>query len=70
MHTIIRDVTTPKNDFTFFADRLNRLVGGQTGARGEGGRRARPGGVNGWVLFSNRDGGSQGGILTRAPRVC
>lgn len=27
MHTIIRDVKTPKNDFTFFADRLNRLVG-------------------------------------------
>jgi uracil phosphoribosyltransferase len=26
MHTIIRDVKTPKNDFTFFADRLNRLV--------------------------------------------
>jgi hypothetical protein len=26
MHTIIRDAKTPKNDFTFFADRLNRLV--------------------------------------------
>lgn len=26
MHTILRDVKTPKNDFTFFADRLNRLV--------------------------------------------
>lgn len=31
MHTIIRDVKTPKNDFTFFADRLNRLVSGWHG---------------------------------------
>lgn len=28
MHTIIRDQHTPKPDFTFFADRLNRLVSG------------------------------------------
>lgn len=26
MHTIIRDATTPKNDFVFMADRLSRLV--------------------------------------------
>eukprot|EP00775_Hariotina_reticulata_P008007 gene8007-8205_t len=26
MHTIIRDATTNKNDFVFYADRLNRLV--------------------------------------------
>lgn len=26
MHTIIRDSTTSKNDFCFFADRLSRLV--------------------------------------------
>jgi hypothetical protein len=36
MHTIIRDVKTPKNDFTFFADRLNRLVGGPTRGRAGG----------------------------------
>lgn len=37
MHTIIRDVKTPKNDFTFFADRLNRLVGGAVLLAGMGG---------------------------------
>ena len=26
MHTIIRDASTSKNDFVFFADRLTRLV--------------------------------------------
>lgn len=26
MHTIIRDASTSKNDFVFFADRLSRLV--------------------------------------------
>lgn len=26
MHTIIRDRNTSKNDFVFYADRLNRLV--------------------------------------------
>lgn len=26
MHTIIRDAATSKNDFVFYADRLNRLV--------------------------------------------
>jgi uridine kinase len=26
MHTIIRDRSTNKNDFVFYADRLNRLV--------------------------------------------
>jgi uridine kinase len=26
MHTIIRDATSSKNDFVFYADRLNRLI--------------------------------------------
>ncbi len=26
MHTIVRDATTKKHDFVFYADRLNRLV--------------------------------------------
>ncbi len=26
MHTILRDRTTKKNDFVFYADRVNRLV--------------------------------------------
>ena len=26
MHTILRDASTSKNDFVFYADRLNRLV--------------------------------------------
>lgn len=26
MHTIIRDASSSKNDFVFYADRLNRLI--------------------------------------------